>query len=220
MPYKKIKRESYATQVYDILKQDIMNGVYLPGDKISEQTVADSLDLSRSPVREAIRQLANEGLIDYFPNRGAFVKVYMEKNIRDSFAVRLLLEQYAVENIVPELREQYMDEMSALLERIKLADRTENAELDTQVHELIIKLSGNDTLLTFYRLLYTQISAFREISLIDDGMFALSCRSHTELLKSVMEGKDERAKRIIIKHLNESQQEVQQYYKEKTSRTS
>ena len=62
------------TQVYDIIKQNICDGVYTPGQRLQETELAASLHVSRSPIREALRQLASDGLVEEFPNRGVFVK--------------------------------------------------------------------------------------------------------------------------------------------------
>lgn len=208
----RVKTESIAAQVYSILKDQITEGEYLPGEKISEQTVADRLEISRSPVREAIRRLANEGLIDYYPNRGAFVKNYSSKNVSDSFEVRLLLEKYAIAHIDPVLREKNAGEMRAMQQKLKTAARTDYMQLDAELHEGIVKLCGNDALLSIYRLLYSQILTFREISLVDEAMFRLATRSHLAILDAILDGNDERALRIITKHLTESEEQVQRYY--------
>lgn len=212
MPQLQINTESIAVQAYTILKNQIIDGDYLPGDKISEQSVADRLQISRSPVREAIRRLANEGLIDYFPNRGAFVRVYSSKDISDCFEMRLLLERYAIFHISPELREAHIDGLRALQLEIMNIDKARYADLDAKLHESVVALCGNDILLTHYRLLYSQILTFREISLVDEEMNALATRSHVALLKAVINGKDERAVEIITKHLTESEAQVQKYF--------
>jgi len=212
MPRQEIKNESIAFQVYNILKEQIINGTYLPGDKISEQAIADHFKISRGPVREAIRKLASENMIDYYPQKGAFAKNYTEKNIQDCFSIRLLFEQYAIKNIKPELREQYMEKMRDMKEKISSAKRSEYNVMDEQLHEMVIKLCGNDTLLYFYRLLYSQILLFRGISLVDDDMFQLATRSHIKLLEKLMEGNDSKALNILSKHLSESEELVQKHY--------
>ena len=69
-----IHTETIKDQIYDILRQQIMDGTLRPGDKIVEQSIADQLNVSRSPAREAIKQLVGDGFLTYIPNRGAFVK--------------------------------------------------------------------------------------------------------------------------------------------------
>ena len=86
-------------RVYDVLRQEIMDGKLRPGDKIVEQNIADRLNVSRSPVREAVKQLIGDGLLLCIPNKGAFVKPLSFKEVQDSNEVRILLEMYAINHI-------------------------------------------------------------------------------------------------------------------------
>ena len=90
MEYQKQKETPYEVLVYESLKQKILSGGYAAGEKIPEQSVSEELGVSRSPLRSAIRRLASEGLIEYYPYRGAFVKAYTDKDIHDAFAIRIL----------------------------------------------------------------------------------------------------------------------------------
>ena len=83
-------------QVYEILRDDICSGVYAPGQQIQETELSKKLEISRSPIREALRQLVSEGLAVEYPNRGVFVKTYTPKDIEDVFDLRILLESYAI----------------------------------------------------------------------------------------------------------------------------
>lgn len=84
-------------QVYNILKQNICDGVYKPGQRLLETEVAASLKVSRSPVREAMRKLATEGLVKEFPNRGVFVRQFSDEDIDHIFEVRILNVKLAPE---------------------------------------------------------------------------------------------------------------------------
>lgn len=206
---------SISEQVYAYVKEQIVSGVIAPGEKISEQVIADTLNTSRSPVREAIKKLASEGIIDYFPNRGAYAKRYTQKYISDSFKVRILLESYAVSHIDNGLREEYRQRMESLRDSIRAATRDEYVRLDADLHELLIRLTGNETLLNLYRLLYSQIATFRTVSLMEEPVFRDSTGAHLAILDSLLEGNDGRVLRIVSKHLSISQSVVERYYEEK-----
>lgn len=203
---------SISEQVYAFVMERIVSGDIAPGEKISEQAIADALNTSRSPVREAIKKLASEGIIDYFPNRGAYAKQYSTKRISDSFKVRILLESYAASHIDNDLRKQFRPRMESLHDRIRVATRDEYVQLDAQLHELLIELTGNETLLELYRLLYSQITTFRNVSLSDESVFRASTRAHLAILDSLLEENDERVLSIISKHLSISQSVVEHYY--------
>lgn len=209
-----VNSNSMADQAYAILREQIIIGEYHPGDKVSEQVVADRLGISRSPVREAIHRLANEGLVDFFPRRGAFIKIYTSKMIHDSFQTRLLLEQYAIANIKKELVEEKRDELLDLRAELHNPPREGYTSLDGRIHDTITSLCGNASLLNIYRLLYTQISTFRMIVLIDQDHFEKVNDCHVKLIDAILNMDIELAKQLIADHLDDSEQAVKHYYEE------
>lgn len=213
MEYQKQKENPFEVLVYESLKKKIMSGEYLAGDKISEQTVSDELGVSRSPLRSAIRRLTSEGLIEYYPYRGAFVKVFTDKDIRDCFEMRILLESYAIQNIRKDKLEEAREDILQLIDRCsKAVGHEERSQVDVLVHETAIMLCDNETLLHFYRMLYTKIGLFREISVYDVRMEELSNRSHMSLLKAILSGNTDKALHVMRKHLTESEEKVLAYY--------
>lgn len=208
----KIQTETIRDQVYRILKTQIINGTYHPGEKLAEKIVADQLGVSRSPVREAIKQLVGEGLLEYLPNRGAHVRRYTSKDVTDSFAVRRLLEEYAVTHVSEEMRQLYMDEMRQLCKKLKTAQREDYLDMDAATHTLVIRLCNNGALQNIYQTIFSQISTFREISLIDNEAFYNSTRAHMIILEDLMAGDDLRALKVIHRHLEDAEKRVQVYY--------
>mgnify|MGYP003397043582 CR=1 FL=1 len=126
--------------------------------------------------------------------------------------MRLLLESYAVSHIDEEQREKYRERMEYLLQVIQTAPRPAYAELDAELHETIILMSGNDTLLNLYRLLYSQITTFRQVSLSAEATFADATKAHVAILDGLLNGNDERVLKIISNHLRISQDAVKEYY--------
>ncbi|MBP3705117.1 MAG: FCD domain-containing protein, partial [Clostridia bacterium] len=118
--------------------------------------------------------------------RGAFVKAYTDKDIHDAFAIRILLESYAISNIDPEALEQERGEIEALIARCTSGNRRDEKELDVLVHETAIRLCQNAALLDIYRTLYTKIGLFRDISIADKKMSDLANRSHAVMLDDTL----------------------------------
>lgn len=210
---RKINTDSIAEQVYDILKNEIISGLYKPGHQFIEMDVADRLNVSRSPVRFAIHQLVRDGLLVYYPNRGAFVKHYSSKEVHDSFEIRLLLESYSISHIDPELRQHFLPELERLLEILKTGKAEAKEDIDRQVHELPVKMTGNEVLLNQYSTLFSMIRAFRSISLASDEMIDMARISHVALLEAILNDNIPRALRVIKKHLEASESQVLAYYK-------
>ena len=99
--------KSLRGQVFDKIRSDILNGKYKRGEELVESSIGKELGISRTPVREAIRQLELEGLVQLVPNKGAFVTGISEKDVRDIYLIRARLEglaaRMAAKNITPEL---------------------------------------------------------------------------------------------------------------------
>ncbi len=212
MQQAKIMAQTIGDQVYYILKQQIIDGVYREGEKIVEQSVADELKVSRSPVREAINRLIVEGLLDSKPNRGAFVKKYNSKNISDIFAARKMMEEFAVANAKDVLREKYMQEMLDLKGRIDNITRENHLELDRDIHRILLKLCGNEVLFDMYKQLYTQISVVQEVSQMDEMTFLRANDAHRVLLNYLINGDYINALWVVSKHLEEGETRAKEYF--------
>ena len=104
--------KSLRGQVFDKIRSDILNGKYKRGEELVESSIGKELGISRTPVREAIRQLELEGLVQLVPNKGAFVTGISEKDVRDIYLIRARLEglaaRMAAKNITPELLDAMM----------------------------------------------------------------------------------------------------------------
>ena len=99
-------RYSLSAKVFRKLREDILSGKYQPEEELKEQVIADELGVSRTPVREALRQLELERLIRIVPNRGAFVEGITTKDVKDIYQIRMLLEglcaSWAAQNVTEE----------------------------------------------------------------------------------------------------------------------
>lgn len=102
---------SLTDEIADIVRDRILKGEYEIGEKIKENQIASELKVSRTPIRDAFKQLENEGLIDYVPNRGCFAKGFTQQDVDDIYAVRTALEQLAVERAVQRITEEELAEL-------------------------------------------------------------------------------------------------------------
>ena len=101
---------SLRGRVFNRIREDILSGKYKENDELKEMTIGEELGVSRTPVREAFRQLELEGLIQIIPNKGAYVTGITKKDVKDIYMIRSLLEglcaAWATENISEELMEE------------------------------------------------------------------------------------------------------------------
>ena len=139
--------KSLRGQVFDKIRSDILNGKYKRGEELVESSIGKELGISRTPVREAIRQLELEGLVQLVPNKGAFVTGISEKDVRDIYLIRARLEglaaRMAAKNITPELLDA-MEETVVLSEYHAKKEHYEQVcEMDSKFHKLLYKASGS-----------------------------------------------------------------------------
>ncbi len=192
-------------QVYQILRDDICNGVYAPGQQIYEIELSKNLSVSRSPIREALRQLATEGLVVEHPNRGTYVKDYSPKDIDDIYELRTLLESYAITNsskyLTPEIRQELLSYSADFKTCYNNNDLQCYIRIDAQLHNTIITLSGNSLLISTYDRIAAMVSQFRRFSLQSKRRFDDSVTEHTQIIQNILEGNGEEAARINREHL-------------------
>lgn len=202
-------------QVYQIIKDKISNGIYKPGEWLQENELASEMNVSRSPVREALRHLASDGLVISVPNKGVFVKEISAKDIQNIYDFRVMLESYAIqrsaENMTEEIRQAFLNCVSGLKHAHQANDLQSYIELDTKLHNMIIALSGNPLVESTYEKLYSMCKRFRSYSLNDPQRFDESLDEHLSIVQNMLNGNILEADRINRKHLELARDKIFDY---------
>jgi len=192
-------------RVYDHLRDEILSGGLTPGAELSEVALAESLGVSRGPIREAIGRLASEGLVTVRPRRGAVVSSLSTDEFVELYQVREALELLAVKLAVPRLRpdditmlQSLIDEMSTHAERNQVAAFF---EANTAFHARLVDASGNAKLAELYRQLLDQLGRYRRHSLVLRGNLQRSIAEHAAILRAAKRGDVERAARLMSEHI-------------------
>ncbi|MEG0371373.1 MAG: GntR family transcriptional regulator, partial [Clostridium sp.] len=132
---------SLRGKVYSKVREDILDGIYKAGENLIEMRLAEELNVSRTPVREAIRQLELEGLVESIPNKGVIVKGISSKDMKDIYKIRLLLEGLAARWSVKEISDDNIKELQETYELMEFYTNKEDIEniekLNTQFHKII-----------------------------------------------------------------------------------
>ncbi len=193
-------------QVYDLVREAILTGMLPPGEQITEVSIADQLKVSRTPTREAIRMLEQEGLIVIIPRKGAFVTgIKSMKEINDIFQVRVVLEglaaSLAAENITVKQLEKLNQQTELITSCLANADIKGCIEIDTAFHRLICEASANDMLQKILDNLFEQITRFRGASLGSAGRLKEALDEHIALAQAITDREPEKAQELAIAHL-------------------
>lgn len=203
-------------QIYQILKKEICDGNFPPGQWLQEKELAEKLNVSRSPVREALKQLVDEGLAIEYPNKGVFVKEFTVKDIEEIYEVRILLESYAIKNSVKTITtsniRELMEILHVLTKQYENNDLASYIETDTQLHQYIITLGGNSIVSDIYRRIYSQSQQFRIYSLTTKRRFDDSVVEHKNIVENICSGNWKEADRINKIHLSLAREEIIEHF--------
>lgn len=205
-------------QVYDIIKELILSGMAKPGDWLQETKLANELNVSRSPVREALKQLVGEGILENIPNKGVFVRVLSEKDIIDIFEVRLTLEKYAlkktIEFITLEKKSVFQDIYDKLEENFNNNNVSEYCKIDTKFHDMFFYFSNNMIAYNVNKNTFSMMQPFRIISLRGKQRFKDSLREHKGMTDAIKEEDFKKAWNFNKTHLTLAKNEILKYIRE------
>jgi DNA-binding GntR family transcriptional regulator len=180
------QRRSTATRVSETLRDFIIHGELRPGTPLREQSLGQALDVSRNTVREALRLLDHEGLVDYHIHRGVAVRRLSEADVRDLYRTREALELVAIEHIVTAPLEA-LEEIAQTVDNAERAAATgdwkEVATLDILFHQQIVQLIGSERIAAFFRRIVAELRlGFAAIEPSDHGRFVAWNRELSTLL--------------------------------------
>jgi len=168
-----------SSELYFNLRRDILQGKLRQGEKLTEHQICDEYKVSRTPVREAFRQLEIEGFIETIPNRGAFVTGFSARDIEDMYELRKAYEiisvKWAIERITDEEYEKLQEAFEFMEFYTQKRDTEKMLKINMSFHELIYKAAKNRMLyhiLSSYQLYIKQSKAAGRRSAPDEDMSA------------------------------------------------
>lgn len=191
--------------VFKTLRQAILTGEFMPGERLMEITLANRLGVSRTPVREAIRKLELEGLVVMIPRKGAEVARITVSDLKDVLEVRCHLEEFAAtiacERITEEEKKELRIALEAFEEAIEAKDLKLIAERDVEFHDVIFKATKNKRLLQIINNLREQIYRYRIEYIKDFDYHEVLVKEHRKIMRTIMEGDREAAEKIMRTHI-------------------
>ena len=207
--------KSLRGQVFDKIRSDILNGKYKRGEELVESSIGKELGISRTPVREAFRQLELEGLVQLVPNKGAFVTGISEKDVRDIYLIRARLEglaaRMAAKNITPELLEA-MEETVVLSEYHAKKEHYEQVcEMDSKFHKLLYKASGSRILEHTLTDFHQYVQRVRMASIMQKRRMEKSNDEHGAILTAIREHDEEKAELVATRHISNTVENLKNY---------
>lgn len=191
--------------VFNTLRQAILKGELEPGERLMEIQLAERLGVSRTPIREAIRKLELEGLVNMVPRKGAEVASITEKDLNDVLEVRCTLEELAVELACNKITKEQIDSLNVALDEFREVchnqQLTEIAEKDVKFHDIIFEATGNTRLIQMLSNLREQMYRYRVEYLKDKHLYDRLIKEHESIAKNIIESNVEEAKKDIRNHI-------------------
>ncbi len=203
---------SLAVRVERAVAQLIFKGELSAGQKLTEQEVVERLGVSRGPIREAFRALADVGLLQIEQNRGAFVrKIDLEEAI-EIHDVYSALEELATRRAVGRLSSAQIEELKSLVESMDAAAEAEDLDrfyaLNLSFHQRLVEGSGNRRLLSIYNRLLNELHLFRRFGLMQRGEMQRSNHEHHQILEKIAAGNPDGAAEAMRSHTSERRRKM------------
>lgn len=192
-------------EVAERLRQRIFAHELPPGTWIDEQKLAEQYGISRTPLREALKVLASEGLVTLKPRRGCYVTEISGEDVNDIFPIMALLEGRCTHQAVERATPADVNELAAIHESLEQAARDGQIErffeANSEFHKKIQELSGNRWMLTVIQDLRKVLKLSRLHSLSLEGRLQQSLNEHRSIMAAIRAGKADEAERAMHDHL-------------------
>jgi DNA-binding GntR family transcriptional regulator len=207
------RKENLKGKVYSILKERILEFELKPGERIQEAQLSENLGVSRTPIREALNKLEQEGFIKAFPNRGYFISDISDQEVEELYEVREVLESLAVRMAIKKGSQRdwtTLEEIISHADRGKAVRKTKDQrfEIGRRFHGEIARISGNATLQQMLSVIFEKIHRVRwvDIFLIDRADESL--KEHIEILNQLKRGNAKEAIAATQKHIQHSKEKI------------
>jgi phosphonate utilization transcriptional regulator len=207
-----VQSSSLPMLVQKELERMILAGDLAAGAKLNEADVADSLGVSRGPVREAFRALEESGLVRLEKNRGVFVRQIGVAEADEIYEVRAALDEWTGRRLAQIATAEHVRELRAFVERMDRAAAKDDVQaywlLNLEFHDRMVSLTGNAKLLATYRRLVNELNLFRRQTLAEGGTLPVSTREHRDIVDKIAAGNAASAGRALYDHVMASRERM------------
>lgn len=206
-----IQSASLADRVFDHLEAGIYNGTYAPGATLTELRLSKDLGVSRTPVREALRRLEQEHLIQE-TGKGSLVLGLSPRDVADIYDIRLRTEglaaRWAAQRVTPEQLRKLQEVTELQSFYLNRGDTDKLKSTDTEFHTLIYAACGSPVLQDILTGLHRKIQGFRQRSLSQAGRAAAALQEHQAIYQALAAGNGEEAEHLAVLHVRHARDNV------------
>lgn len=207
--------ESMSQRAYNFIREKVVEKKYRPGEPILESSVSEELGISRTPVREALKLLQKENLVEIYSRRGAFITSISLEKVREIYQLREIIEGEVARIVAPHIPDHKLLKIEGKLNAIKedfdqWDDRSVEKAVKTgqELHELIFDTLGNITLIEIMDKIEFDAKRGCNFASSKAGNVMIFLDQHLEIIKALKEKDAEKAKLLLNKHIRDAKEAV------------
>lgn len=201
-------RKTAVELVVDELRDRILSGAIAPGSALRQELFAEELGVSRLPVREAIRQLSAEGLIDMIPHRGAYVSMLSRTEVQEFFDIRMRLEPWLLRVAVHQKDDGDLDRAAQVVAQMDEAAPEQWGRLNWQLHEFLYRSAQRPAALGMVRALHEKSERYFRFQVVNAPIRQQAHDEHTELIALARLGQPEKAEAALERHIAQAAEQI------------
>lgn len=198
------KHQTLREQIVSSLRESIIQGELSPGQKLTEPELAEKLGISRTPIREAFRQLESEGFLTVIPRRGAVVSRLTRKEIDDFYELKSLLEGYAARMAAERINEKGIEKLRKINEQLVSLAEKEDIETffhkNEEFHRTFISYCQNEKLQELREHMVQRFTRFRLEALSVPGRLMESVHQHRTIIRALARKDGRLAEAVVLEH--------------------
>lgn len=198
------KHLTLREKILETIRDAIMSGALKPGEKVAEPELAERFGISRTPIREAFRQLESEGYLTVIPRKGAEVASFSQRDIEEFYAIKSILEGYAARRACENLTERELEKLGAINDKLRqMADEGDVKhffKVHNDFHDLFIRAANNDKLHEMIDNLVNKFQRLRIASLSLPGRMLISVEEHDKIIEAFRKRNADLAERLVRKN--------------------
>ncbi len=202
------KNKSMREKVYDTLKQMIIDGVIKPGERIIETEYSNKFQISRTPIREAIRMLELEGLVESQTTGGVIVKTLTREEISEIYKIRIALESLIIEEMIKKINNQDIKKLEKVLKNTKKAFEVKDIEkvfsLFTEFNQILYDIASLPKVTGMINNINLYLKRFRKLSIDNPSRKEEAFEDHVQILEAIKNKELSTAISINRMHLEKS----------------
>lgn len=204
----RLVRKTAVELVVDELRARILSGALEPGTQLRQEALAEELGVSRIPLREAIRLLSTEGLVDFHPHRGGYVSMISKNEVREFFDLRQRIEPWLLHEAVGVISESELLRAESIVQKMDTSKAEEWGPLNWQLHELLYTAAGRPAALGIVRALHEKSERYFRFQVVNAPIREQAHREHLELIELCRHRQADKAQALLESHISDAAEQI------------